>query len=173
MFSREFCKISKNTFSHRTPPVAASHLFWLLYRNTFCRTYFLRTSLFGWLFYCQLFFFVVVVVVNWIVSLSIFLISLAAVYRGSAIKLFLRITQISLENNCAGVFFHRFEGLESPAAILWRNRHHRRCFSVNFAKCTYKAAPRDWFCTLLQVDFKFISHFSATIIVFEIFYQTQ
>ena len=170
MFSCKFCKISKTPFLTEHP-VAASHLFWLLYRNTFCRTYFLRTSLFGWLFYCQLFSFFFVV--NWIVSLSIFLISLAAVYRGSAIKLFLRITQISLKNNCAGVFFHRFEGLESPAAILWRNRHHRRCFSVNFAKCTYKAAPRDWFCTLLQVDFKFISHFSATIIVFEIFYQTQ
>ena len=134
MFSREFCKISKNTFSHRTPPVAASHLFWLLYRNTFCRTYFLRTSLFGWLFYCQLFFFVVVVVVNWIVSLSIFLISLAAVFRGSTIKLFLRITQISLENNCAGVFFHRFEGLESPAATFMKKQSPPQVFFCKFFK---------------------------------------
>ena len=146
------------SFDYSTGTLSAEHIFseHLFLDGCFTVNYFL-------------FFFVV----NWIVSLSIFLISLAAVYRGSAIKLFLRITQISLKNNCAGVFFYRFEGLKSPAAILWRNRHHRRCFSVNFAKCTYKADPRDWFCTLLQVDFKFISHFSAIIIVFEIFYQTQ
>ena len=31
-FSREFCKISKNTFSYRTPPVGASEpkVFWCL-----------------------------------------------------------------------------------------------------------------------------------------------
>ena len=173
MFSCKFCKISKTPFLTEHPGGCFSLVLITLQEHILQNIFSPNISFWMVVLLSTISFFFFFFVMNWIVSLSIFLISLAAVYRGSAIKLFLRITQISLKNNCAGVFFYRFEGLKSPAAILWRNRHHRRCFSVNFAKCTYKADPRDWFCTLLQVDFKFISHFSATIIVFEIFYQTQ
>ena len=132
MFSCEFCKTSKT-------PFLTEHLRWLLLTcfdystGTLSAEHIFSEHLFldGCFTVNYLFFFFVM---NWIVSLSIFLISLAAVCRGSAIKLFLRITQISLENNCAGVFFHRFEGLESPAATFMKKQSPPQVFFCKFFK---------------------------------------
>ena len=132
MFSCKFCKISKTPFLTEHPGGCFSLVLITLQEHILQNIFSPNISFWMVVLLSTIFFFFFVV--NWIVSLSIFLISLAAVDRGSTIKLFLRITQISLENNCAGVFFHRFEGLESPAATFMKKQTPPQALFCKFCK---------------------------------------
>ena len=63
---------------------------------------------------------------------SISMISEAVVQMCSVKKVFLEISQNSLENTCVRVFFNKFAGLQ-PATLLINTIQHR-CFLVTFAK---------------------------------------
>ena len=132
MFSCKFCKISKTPFLTEHPGGCFSLVLITLQEHILQNIFSPNISFWMVVLLSTIFFFFVVV--NWIVSLSIFLISLAAAYRGSTIKLFLRITQISLENNCARVFFHRFEGLKSPAATFMKKQTPPQVLFCKFCK---------------------------------------
>ena len=129
MFSCEFCEISKNTFSYRTPPVAASGALKFLCGNHSAR----KTS--G----------------NMILNLILISWKLVTIERKELIKSFIitifkkqspevfckkrfseKFCKIHRKAPVPESFFNKVDGMR--AATLLKRRLWHRCLPVNFAK---------------------------------------
>ena len=109
--SCEFCEISKNTFSYRTPPVVASDVEHPLTTNTMKEYPFPKpfwpVTIFLELFSSSQIF----NIVFHVSMVSAIIIPKAAVQRCSVKRVFLRISQNSKENTCISLFLNEVAGL--------------------------------------------------------------